>query len=203
MFKHILPSVLLTLMFSAALFFLSAFTASAKVGVGIGAGEIRLTELVKPGEIYTLPSLRIFNTGDETTTYGMGVAYHQDNPQMRPRKDWFVFSPATFTILPAESQEVLVTMIVPVKAEQGDYFAFLESGPVGTDKPGTTVGIAVATKLFFTVAPANIWQAVLHRVSAFFRIHSPWSWIGLGIALFVILVFLFRKFFSFNIGVRK
>lgn len=190
-------------MFSAALFFLSAFTASAKVGVGIGAGEIRLTELVKPGEIYTLPSLRIFNTGDETTTYGMGVAYHQDNPQMRPRKDWFVFSPATFTILPAESQEVLVTMIVPVKAEQGDYFAFLESGPVGTDKPGTTVGIAVATKLFFTVAPANIWQAVLHRVSAFFRIHSPWSWIGLGIALFVILVFLFRKFFSFNIGVRK
>lgn len=203
LFKRILTGVSFVLALSVAVFLGFSMTASAKVGVGIGAGEIRLTETVKPGEIYTLPSLRIFNTGDETTTYGMGVAYHQDNPQMRPRKDWFVFSPATFTILPAGSQEVLITMIVPVKAGQGDYFAFLESGPVGTDKPGTTVGIAVATKLFFTVAPASIWQAVLHRVSAFFRMRSPWSWIGLGVTLFVVLVFLFRKFFSFNIGVKK
>ncbi|KKR52944.1 MAG: hypothetical protein UT90_C0017G0008 [Parcubacteria group bacterium GW2011_GWA1_40_21] len=202
-FKHISPGVLFVLALFAMLFFSSTIKVSAKVGVGMAAGEIRLTELIKPGGIYSLPSLRIFNTGDETTTYGMGVAYHQENPQLRPRKDWFVFSPSTFTIQPGESQEVLVTMIVPVKAEQGDYFAFIESGPVGTDKPGTTVGIAVATKLFFTVAPANIWQAVMHRASAFFRINSPWSWIGLGVALFATAVFLFRKFFSFNIGVRK
>ena len=204
LFRHITLGVLATIMLFTALFSLYFSVVSAKVGVGIGAGEIRLTELVKPGEIYTLPSLRIFNTGDETTTYGMGVAYHQENPQMRPRKDWFVFSPSSFSILPTESQEVLVTMIVPVKAEQGDYFAFIESGPVGVlDKPGTTVGIAVATKLFFTVAPANIWQAVLHRTEAFFRINSPWSWVGLGVVLFAVLIFLFRKFFSFNIGVRK
>lgn len=196
-------SVLPTLVFTAILFFSSAFSVSAKVGVGMGAGEVRLTETVKPGGIYVLPSLRVFNTGDEITTYGFGVAYHQENPQLRPRKEWFTFNPETFTLEAGKSQEVSITMTVPVKAEQGDYFAFLESGPVASNKPGTSVGVAVATKLFFTVVPANIWQAVLHRVSAFFRVNSPWSWIGLGVVLFAVLVFLFRKFFSFNIGVRK
>lgn len=203
LFKHILPSVLLTLVFTAILFFSSAFTVSAKVGVGMGAGEVRLKEPVKPGGIYTLPSLRVFNTGDEITTYGFGVAYHQENPQLRPRKEWFTFNPETFTLEAGQSQEVSITMTVPVKAGPGDYFAFLESGPVASNKPGTSVGVAVATKLFFTVVPANIFQAIIYRVSSFFNTNSPWSYVGLGVALFIIAFFLFRKFFSFNIGVRK
>jgi hypothetical protein len=121
----------------------------AKVGVGMGAGEIRVTESIKPGGIYSLPSLRVFNTGDETTTYGMNVAYHQDNPQLRPKKSWFTFTPATFTIEPGESQEVEIAMFVPVKTDPGEYFAFLESGPVDMGGPGTSVGVAVATKLYF------------------------------------------------------
>lgn len=169
----------------------------------MGAGEVRLTEQVKPGGIYGLPSLRVFNTGDEITTYGFGVAYHQENPQLRPRKEWFTFNPDTFILEAGKSQEVSITMTVPVKAEPGDYFAFLEAGPVAKNQPGTSVGIAVATKLFFTVAPANIFQAVTYRVSSFFRANSPWSYAGLGIALFILAIFLFRKFFSFNIGVRK
>ena len=85
-------------------FFLPASVIFAKIGVGMGAGEIRLTEAVKPGGIYKLPNLRVFNTGDEVTVYGMGVAYHQDNPELRPRQSWFSFSPATFTIEPGKSQ---------------------------------------------------------------------------------------------------
>lgn len=203
LFKYISPSVvLLTLVLSAFLFFF-AFSVSAKVGVGMGAGEVRLTEPIKPGGIYSLPSLRVFNTGDEITTYGFGVAYHQENPQLRPRKEWFTFNPEIFTLEAGKSQEVSITMTVPVKAKPGDYFAFLESGPVASNKPGTSVGVAVATKLFFTVIPANIFQAVIYRVSSFFNTNSPWSYVGLGVVLFIIAVFLFRKFFSFNIGVRK
>lgn len=175
----------------------------AKVGVGMGAGEIKLTEPVKPGGIYSLPTLRIFNTGDETTTYGMNVAYHQDYHQLRPGQGWFSFNPATFTIEPGKSQEIEVTMMVPVKAEPGDYFAFVESGPLASNKPGTSVGVAVASKLFFTVVPANIWQAAGYRVSAFFNAYSPWPWIGLGLVIVTILFLLFKKFFSFNIAVRK
>src|SRR3989344_1245715 len=182
---------------------LSFSVVSAKVGVGMGAGEIHLTEPIKLGGIYELPSVRIFNTGDETTTYGMGVAFHQDYHQFRPAKEWFCFNPTTFTIEPGESQEVSVIMLVPLRSEPGDYFAFIESGPVPTDALGTSVGVAVATKLFFTLVPANIFQATGFRISSFFETYSPWSWGGLGLIVLIILYILFRKFFAFNIAMRK
>jgi P pilus assembly chaperone PapD len=191
----------LIVLFGAALLF--AKTALARVGVGMGAGEIRLTEPVKPGGIYPLPKLRIFNTGDEKTTYGMDVSYHAERPELRPRKEWFTFSPATFTLEAGKSQEISITMTVPVKAEPGAYFIFLESGPVVSNKPGTSIGIAVATKLFFTVVPANIFQAILFRTSSFFKTYAPWSWVGLAVAILLILFVFLKKFFSFNIAVRK
>src|SRR3989344_40619 len=186
-----------------AVFLLPSSIVFAKIGVGMGAGEIRLTEPIKPGGIYELPSLRIFNTGDEVTTYGMDIAYHQDHPELRPAQSWFSFNPAKFTLEAGTSQEVKVAMIVPVKAEPGDYFAFVESGPVASNAPGTSVGVAVATKLFFTIVPANIWQAIGYRVSAFFATYSPWSWVGLGLIVLIILFMIIRKFFSFNIAMRK
>jgi len=193
--------VLVFVLISFAL--LSFSVVSAKVGVGMGAGEIRLTEPIKLGGIYELPSVRIFNTGDETTTYGMGVAFHQDYHQFRPAKEWFSFNPTTFTIEPGESQEVSVIMLVPLRSEPGDYFAFIESGPVPTGALGTSVGVAVATKLFFTLVPANIFQATGFRISSFFETYSPWSWGGLGLIVLIILYILFRKFFAFNIAMRK
>jgi hypothetical protein len=175
----------------------------AKVGVGMGAGEIRVTEEVKPGGIYSLPPLRVFNTGDETTTYGMNVAYHQDNPQHRPQKSWFTFIPATFTIEPGESQEVQITMFVPVKVDPGEYFAFLESGPVQTGGAGTSVGVAVATKLYFTVVHANFFEALTYRLSAFLTTYAPWSWVGLGAVGLIIFLTIFARFFSLNVSLRK
>ncbi len=175
----------------------------SKIGVGMGAGEIRVTEDIKPGGIYSLPNLRIFNTGDETTTYGMNVAYHQDYQQIRPAKDWFTFEPPTFTLAPGESQEIRVMMTVPVKTEQGEYFAFLESGPVATHESGTSVGVAVASKLYFTVVPANLWQAITHRVEAFMATYAPWSWIVLNGVIGIVCVLMFARFFSLNISLRK
>lgn len=177
--------------------------ALAKIGVGMGAGEIRVTEEIKPGGIYTLPDLRIFNTGDETTTYGMNVAYHQDNPQFRPNESWFTFSPATFTLEPGDSQQVQVTMLVPVKTKPGDYFAFLESGPVASGEVGTSVGVAVATKLYFSVVHANLWDAMLYRIASLFVNYAPWSWVGLSVAVLGALAAIFRTFFSFNVSLRK
>ncbi len=186
-----------------AIFFVSSVTIHAKVGVGMGAGEIRVTESIKPGGIYSLPALRVFNTGDETTTYGMNIAYHQDNLQIRPEKSWFTFTPATFTIDPGESQEIQITMTVPVKAEPGEYFTFLESGPVAEGGPGTSVGVAVATKLYFSVVYANLWQAFTYRASDFLANYAPWSWICLGGIGILLLGSVLRRFFSFNVSVRK
>jgi hypothetical protein len=177
--------------------------ALAKIGVGMGAGEIRVTEDIKPGGIYELPSLRVFNTGDEVATYGMNVAYHQDNPENRPAKAWFTFQPSTFTLEPGQSEEIFVSMTVPVKALPGDYFAFLESGPVQTQSEGTSVGVAVATKLYFKVIPANIWQAIVYRTSAFMHTYSPWTWVVFGVSTFIALVYFFSRFFSLNIAFKS
>lgn len=199
---HTLKHVALGLLILGVTFFV-AQQALAKVGVGMGAGEVRVTQDIKPGGIYTLPSLRVFNTGDETTTYGMNVAYHQDNPELRPSKSWFSFSPATFTVEPGESQEVNVSMTVPMKVSPGEYFAFLESGPVQTQQEGTSVGVAVATKLYFTVVPANIWQGLVYRISAFTHAYAPWTWIVFGIIGVGVVGFIFTKFFSLNISFRR
>jgi hypothetical protein len=94
-------------------------------------------------------------------------------------------------------------MIVPFKGEPGDYFAFIESGPVPTNAPGTSVGVAVATKLYFTLIPANLFQAIGFRISSFIETYSPWSWGGLGLITLIVLFMIFRRFFSFNIAVRK
>lgn len=187
----------------AFVFVFLAGTALAKVGVGMGAGEIRVDEEIKLGGIYEIPSIRIFNTGDETTTYGMGIAFHQDMHQLRPAKEWFTFTPATFTLEPNESELVKVVMTVPLKGEPGDYFAFIESGPVPTNEVGASVGVAVATKLYFTLVPANFFQAMTHRGSSLFENYAPWSWIGLGLIAFIILIAIVRRFFSFNIAMRK
>jgi hypothetical protein len=182
---------------------LFATDALGKVGVGMGAGEIRVTEEIKPGGIYSLPDLRVFNTGDEMTTYGMNVAYHQDNPEQRPEKTWFTFEPPTFTIAPGESELVQVTMFVPVKTNPGDYFAFLESGPVAENGAGTSVGVAVATKLYFTVVHANLWQAILFRTSSFFATYAPWSWILTGVVVLLGLSMIMRRYVSFNVSFRS
>lgn len=189
-----------TIIFSVFIF---SPNANAKVGVGMGAGKIRVSEPVKLGGIYELPSIRVFNTGDEITTYSMNIAFHQDKHELRPSKEWFSFKPSTFTVKPNESQEISIKMTVPLETEPGDYFAFIESGPVPTNAQGTSVGIAVATKLYFKLIPANIFQAMTYRVSSFFDSYSPVSWIFLGVVIFIILIVIIRKFFSFNIAIKK
>lgn len=175
----------------------------ARVGVGMGGGEVRLTEQIKPGGIYNLPPMRIFNTGDETATYAMGVAFQQEYSELRPDKNWFSFNPSTFTLESGKSQDVAVTMVVPVRATPGDYFAYLESGPVSSSVPGTTsVGIAVGLKLYFTMVPANIWQAMAFRVTSFFQTYAPWSWVGLGVIVAAALVMVLKRFISFRVTLR-
>jgi len=185
--------------------FLPTLIVFGKVGVGVGAGEVRLTEPVHPGGIYTMPALRIFNTGDERTTYKMNVAFHQDHLELRPKLDWFIFDPMVFTLNGGESQEIGISMTVPVTAEPGDYFAFIESGPTTAtaSSSGTSVGVAVATKLFFYVEPANLWKGIIYRVTSFLEIYSPWSYVGLAVMLFAIFVALFARFFSFNVALKK
>lgn len=179
--------------------------ASARIGVGIGTGKIEVNEQLRPGGIYTLPPLTVLNTGDESSEYGLSIEYHQDQPQLSPAREWFVFTPSPFSLEPGQSKIVEIKLNLPVKAEPGNYFAYLEAHPEKKSQTagGASVGIASAAKLYFTVSPANMWQGIYYKIASFWKIYSPWPTIISVITLVILAILTFRRFFSFQIGISK
>ena len=176
---------------------------SAGVGVGVNLGKIEIDEPLKPGGIYNFPAIGVINTGDKTGDYELAVTYHQDQPELRPPQEWFSFSPSSFNLDPGQSQSVTIQLVLPVKMKPGDYFAYLEAHPVIKAGPGTTIGVAAATKTYFTVAPANVFQAVTYRVASLFTSYAPWSFVVLFVVIGAIIITIFRKFFAFQIKISK
>ncbi len=195
--KKILISLLIPALFASPLF------ALASVGVGVNLGKINIEEPLKPGGLYTFPVIGVINTGDTAGDYAFEVTYHQDQPELRPDAEWFSFSPSEFHLEAGKSQNVEIQLSLPVKMKPGDYFAYLEAHPVVLSGPGTTIGVAAATKTYFTVVPANLWQALIHRVSSFFSLYAPWPQVVLAIVIGAVLISLFRRFFSFSVGISR
>ncbi len=178
--------------------------AFAGIGVGVGIGKIEVTEPLKAGQIHILPSLPVLNTVDEPGEYGVSVEYHEGVPQLRPVREWFLFNPSSFYLEPGEVKNVEVILTLPLKARPGDYFCYLEGHPIQKAEAGVTrVGVAAAAKLYFTVAPANIWQGIYYRISSLWTIYSPWTWVALAVVLAAIFIAIFRKYFAFQVGIRK
>jgi hypothetical protein len=182
----------------------------ARIGVGVGTGKIVVDQPLKAGLIYTLPSLTVLNTGDEPGEYGVSIEYHEGqetNPKMglKPPKEWLGFEPSEFYLEPGQAQQVQIRLTLPIKgAKPGTYFAYLEGHPVKKDISGqTSIGVAAAAKLYFTVAPANIFQGIYYRLLSILRNNAPWSYVVLALAAGSVLVVLFRKYFTFNIGISK
>jgi len=96
-------------------------------------------------------------------------------------------------------------MTLPIKTAPGDYFAYLQAHPINkTVASGSaTIGVAAAVKLYFTVVPANIWQGIYYRVVSFWTMYSPWTWIVLAMMLAAVIITLLKKYFTFQIGVKK
>ena len=158
--KH---SQLLFVLF-AVLSLLVVPTAFGSIGVGVGVGKIQMGEPLQAGGIYNLSAVPVLNTGDEPAQYEMSVEYQENVPQMRPVREWFNFEPQSFYLEPGKVQIVKVTLTLPAKVQPGDYFAYLEAHPVAKSVAGqTSVGVAAAAKLYFTVAPSNIFSGIYYR----------------------------------------
>ncbi len=190
----------LILLALALLFPLISF---GKLGVGVGAGKIKVDKDLKPGGVYNLPSVPVLNTGDEPADYGMEIAYHEKQSQFRPSKSWFEFIPSQFHLEPGKIKSVKIKLTLPVKARPGDYFAYLEAHPIQEETGGATIGIAAATKLYFTIVPTNIFSAVFWRLKSLYEIYYPWPPIVLILIIGAVAVVLFRKHFRFNVSIRK
>jgi len=172
-----------------------------RIGVGVGNGKIQIDKPLKAGGIYNLPPLPVLNTGDEPGEYGVSVEYQENVPQLRPAREWFHFEPQTFYLEPGQIQLVKITLTLPTKVQPGDYFAYLEGHPVKKSVAGqTSIGVAAAAKLYFTVAPANIFQGIYYRFISLYSRYYPYDVIILAILFAVVLIFIFRKYFKIQIA---
>lgn len=177
----------------------------ATIGVGVLTGKIVVDQELNPGVIYNLPDLVVVNSGDEASDYSVTIQHRENQPELKPGKDWFSFEPKQFHLEPGKTQVVNIRLTLPVTgAKPGDYFALVQAYPVksAVETAGATISVAAAAKLYFTVSSGNIFIASYYRVVSFFETYSPWSFIVTGILAFIVLVLVLRRFVSFNIGVK-
>lgn len=194
--KFIFVFILLTLILPSTVF--------AKIGVGIGSGKIQVEDKLKPGTIYELPSITILNTGDEPSEYEVNVSYHEKQPQLRPPQNWFIFSPQKFHLDPGKAQTVTIKLNLPVRTEPGEYFAYLEGHPFKKSVSGnTTIGVAAAAKLYFTVIPGNFLEGIYYKIASFWKVYSPWPQRLLILLVIGIAYLWVRKHFNIQIGLKK
>jgi hypothetical protein len=185
-------------------FFFGLTTTFASIGVGISNGKIVVTEKLKPGAIYNLPDFVVFNTGTEITDYGVGIKYDKKQAQLKPESSWFKFSPQTFPLAPKASQNVKASLVIPLNAYPGNYFAYIEAHPIVSTLQGTTsVGVAAASKLYFTVIPSNTVTAVYYRIISLLTQYAPWDYIVISSILIILISLLIGKKFKIQIGIKK
>ena len=178
------------------------FVAFGSIGVGVGTGKIQVDQPLKAGLIYTIPSLTVVNTGDEPAEYTVLIDYRGNQPELKPNKEWFSFEPLQFALEPGQSRIVQIKLTLPIKINPGDYFAYLEAHPIKktTASGGATIGVAAAAKLYFTVAPANIWQGIYYRFISLYSRYHPWDTIIFAVIFATILLRFIGKRFKFQIA---
>jgi len=177
-------------------------TSWAQVGVGVNLGKIEVDEPLMPGGIYRLPSVGVINTGHEAGDYEVEVTYMHEQEELKPAAEWLRFDPQTFPLEPGASRAVAITLSVPMNARPGDYFALIEAHPI-VKKSGVAIGVAAATKLYFSVKPANIVAAVRARVTSFLENTSPYSYASLGAVGLIVVIFLFRRYFRIRFRLER
>ena len=194
--------ITLSLLFLFTLGLILPTTSLAKIGVGVGLGKVAIDEELTPGGIYKLPTLPVLNTGDEDGEYQVTITFREDQEEFRPEEGWFTFSPQSFPLKAGESQQVEVSMTLPLGVRPGEYFAFLEASPKVSGE-GVSVGVAAATKLNFTVKPANILQAIIERIRKLFENNAPASYIFVGVIVAAGALIVGRRYIDLRIGLKK
>jgi len=188
--------------FTVIIMLILPFVTLGSIGVGVGTGKIQVDQILKPGLIYTIPPLTVVNTGDEPVEYTVSIDYNSKQTELKPNKEWFSFDPLVFHLEPSVSQVVQIKLTLPVKIAPGDYFAYVQGQPVQKVSTigGTSIGVAAAAKLYFTVAPANIFQGIYYRFISLYSRYHPWDTIILAMVFVAVLIRFLSKKFKFQIA---
>ena len=197
-------SLLAIVLAAMLLLCLPAADIQAQLGVGIMPGIIRVDEPLLPGGRYNLPSLQVVNTGSEASDYEVELAVMAEQEELQPPADFIIFSPTAFHLEPGANQVVSLSLDIPVKAKPGDYLAYIEAHPVATGGGGgMQIGVAAATKLYFTVKPANVFVAITNSIANFFTRTAPGSYIVLAIIVLGLVVFFLRRRIRVDIRIAR
>ena len=174
-----------------ALTLLAAAFASGAVhaerGVGVSTGEMTVGTLLAPGGGYALPAITVINTGDEPSLYRVSIGYLDGQSQRRPGAGWFTVRPETFSLRPGESMDVVVSIDVPAGAAAGDYFALVKAQTASEADGRTSLGVAAATKLVFTVDSSGWLQSWWRELLRLPDRTAPWGYAGAAALLLAFL----------------
>jgi hypothetical protein len=155
-------------------FLLLAFpaAAAASIGVGIQVGPVRLAGIAHAGQTYDLPPVFVVNTGTEPETVRREVQRLSKGTGRDVPKSWFRPGQTDVHLDAKQSATIPVQIVVPAAATPGPYFSdVVAHGSALIEAGQTTLGVAAATKLQFTVGkavPAGFWS----------RLPSPLAWAG-------------------------
>lgn len=186
------------------LFAVTTQTSHAKIGVGVGTGKIVVDEILRPGVVYQLPGISVINTGTVASNYKVTTEYLEDQEEKWPDRSWFAYDPASFFLEPGEVQHVRITLNIPVRTEPGDYFAFLSAQPDVTAESGETIiGVAAASKLYFTIEPANMFEAIYFRIKSVWINNQPWTNILAGAVVIFAGISILRRYINVDINIGK
>jgi hypothetical protein len=196
---------LLAILLAVMLFLcLPADYVHAQLGVGITPGIIQVDEPLLPGGRYNLPSLQVRNTGNVSSDYGVELASMAEQEDIQPPADFIILSPTSFHLEPGASRIVSLSLYIPLKAKPGDYLAYVEAHPVATSGGGgMQIGVAAATKVYFTVKPANVFVGVANSIANFFARNAPVSYVIPGVIVLGLLVFLLRRRIRIDIRIAR
>ena len=176
--------------------------AHADVGVGVSLGNMKVEDALTPGGHYRLPTLSVLNTGSDPAQFEVVVSFAADQRERRPPEEWFAFAPQRFPLEPSTSQAVAISLDLPANAGPGDYFAFLEAHPIA-ERQGVSIGVAAATKLSFSIRPANVLQAWLFRLSQLIDESQPWSSVFAVTVLAVLAVRLIARYLRVGLRIER
>jgi hypothetical protein len=186
--KH--GALALASLFAGLAIVLAVMPAAADRGVGISTGQIAVANELQPGGGYPLPRISVFNTGDVVSDYQLGVTYEVGQREHHPDAGWFDFDPERFTLAPGESRDINVALTIPTGAEPGDYFVLLQAQTVALEPGATSIGVAAATKLSFSVGSSGWIDTQWRNINRWLGEAQPWTFI---VPAAVVLAFLASK----------
>jgi len=181
---------------------LASAPALAKVGVGINLGKIKVNKPLYAGGIYKLANMSVINTGTESGKYKLSISYLEGQKKLKPAEEWFKFTPEKFFLKPGQAKQVEIEMHLPINADAGRYFAFVEGRPTA-NKKGMSVGIAAAAKLTFTVKSSSLFWSIINRTKSIVTNLSPYSYLFMGLLALLLLAAIVRRYVAVSFSFKK